>query len=145
MATTREQIMAALLTLLQNSGEFATVTRRNRNPETIAAPSTPALVLVGHSETYERKSPSLPAIRTLEARAVIYYDVGQNENAVPDSVINPLLDGVDAAFAPDDPSSGRCTLGGLVFSAMIDGDMVKAPGDVTGKGLAIIPIKIIIP
>jgi hypothetical protein len=145
MSVTREQIMTALLTTLTASGNFPTYGRRNRHPETIAATNTPALILVGHGETYERQSPSLPARRTLDVDAIIYTDVGQNENAIPDSILNPLLDGLDASLMPDSPGTGRCTLGGLVYSAMIDGEIVKAPGDVTGKGLAIVPIRVIIP
>lgn len=145
MAVTREQVMAALLAKLAGSGEFATVGRRNRDPELIAAANTPALILVEHSETYVRPSPSLEPIRTLEVRAIVYSDTGQDENAIPSSIVNVLLDGVDAALAPDDMSSNRCTLGGLVYSARIEGALIKAPGDVTGKGLAVIPIKIVIP
>jgi hypothetical protein len=145
MAATREQIMQALLAKLQASGEFATVSRRNRNPETIAAPNTPALILVGDSESYEGDTPSLPQKRRLHVDAIIYYDVGDDENAIPDSVINPLLDGIDAALAPDKPATNSCTLGDLVQSVRIIGKMIKAPGDKTGKGLAIVPIVILIP
>jgi hypothetical protein len=141
----REQAMTALLALLASAGEFSTIGRRNRSPETIAAQNTPALILVKHSETYERKSPSVPAIRTLEARAIVYCDAGQDENAIPEATINTLLDGIDAVMRPDNAALGRNTLGGLVYSAMIDGEVICAPGDVTGKSLAIVPIKIVIP
>lgn len=143
--TAREQAINALLAKLAATAEFATVGRRNRSPETIASVSTPALMLVEASEEYKRPSPSVPPIRTLRVSAIIYYDVGDNENAIPASVINPLLDGFDAALVPDDPISGRCTLGGLVYSVLIEGEMLKAPGDVTGKGLAVVPIAIVLP
>lgn len=145
MAASREQIMAALLSRLAASGEFATIGRRNRRPESIAAINTPALMLVEYSETYERQAPNLPPVRTLEARAIVYCDAGQDENAIPSSMVNTLLDGIDAVLVPDNPVLGRCTLGGLVYSAMIDGDIVRSPGDITGKSLALVPIKIIVP
>ncbi len=138
MAASREQIMTALLSRLAGSGEFATIGRRNRRPESIAAINTPALMLVEHSETYERPSPNQPPIRTLEVRAIVYCDVGQDENAIPSSIVNQLLDGIDSVMVPDSRMLGRCTLGGLVYSAMIDGDVIKAPGDVTGKSLAVV-------
>jgi hypothetical protein len=143
--TTREQVMNTLLDLLAGSGEFATVGRRNRSPESFSPATTPALMVVKHSESSVRQSPNLPAKRTLNIRAIIYIDVGDDENAIPESIINNLLEGFDAVMKPDDPGTGKCTLGGLVYSAMIDGDDVEAPGDVTGKGLAIVSIKVILP
>jgi len=140
---TREAIMEALLKQLAASGEFATVGRRNPGVETIPADNTPALLLLEAKETFDRPSPMLPPKRTLHALAAIYYDVGNSQTAIPASIINGLLDGFETALAPD--ASGRCTLGDLVFSAMIDGEIEKAPGDRTGKGLAIVPIAILIP
>jgi hypothetical protein len=145
MAASRETIINALFTKLVTSGQFNTTGRRNRDPESIAPEQTPALLLVEHTEKYAIPSPSLPAKRMINLRAILYTDVGDDDNAIPATVINNLLDGVDAALVPDDPTSQRCTLGGLVYSVKIDGDVIKAPGDVTGKGLAIVPLQILIP
>ena len=142
---TREQIINALLVRLSASGQFKTIGRRNRNTESIPPHETPALLLVQHSEKYARPAINLPPKRTISLRAIVYSDVGGNENAIPASVINNLVDAIDTAMIPDDPASQRCTLGGLVYSALIEGDVIEAPGDVTGKGLAIVPIQILIP
>jgi hypothetical protein len=149
-AATREQIMEALQSRLQGimvngSAAFSAVTRRNVSPETIASPNNPALVLVKHHETYHRPSPAQPPRRTLTIMAIVYIDVGANVNAIPDAVLNPIQDAIDAALVPDNYQTGNCTLDGLVFSAMISGEVIAAPGDKTGKGLACIPIDIIIP
>jgi hypothetical protein len=141
----RETIITALFTKLAASGDFVTTGRRNRDPESIPSNQTPALMLVEHSEKYAVPSPSLPVKRTINLRAILYTDVGDDDNAIPAMVVNNLLDGVDAALVPDDPTSQRCTLGGLAYSVKIDGDVIKAPGDVTGKGLAIVPLQILIP
>ena len=137
----REDVMAALLSRLSIPA-FVTISRRNRAPETLAPSLTPALMLVGHKETYERPSASAPAKITLHLLAIIYIDVGNDENAIPDAILNGLLDQVTLALKPDQPNLGRTTLGGLVQSVMIDGDITKAPGDVSGKGLAVIPITV---
>lgn len=87
----------------------------------------------------------LPPKRVFNVKAAVYNDVGNDENAIPASVINPLLDGLDAALMPDDPIGNRCTLGGVVYSALIEGEIKKAPGDITGKGLAVVPIELTMP
>lgn len=142
---TREQIMATLLTKLKAAYTWGAVTRRLVSPETIATPGAPALVLIKHHEEYMRKGPASPAIRKLTVMAVVYIDTGSDPNAIPDAVLNPIQDAIDTALAPDDPATGRCTLGGLVFSVMINGGVIGAPDDKTGKGLAIVPIEICIP
>ena len=145
MSATREQVMTALLALLQTSAEYKLISRRNRAPATITPALSPALLLLEDAETYVRKSPAQPPVRTLTAKAVIYNDVGPNPNAIPVTIVNQALDALDALLVPDDRATGRCTLGGLVYSAMLDGDVVKAPGDQTGVAMAIAPIRIVLP
>ncbi len=142
--TSREQIMTALLAALTAAGGYNLIGRRLRNPETIPVASTPALMLVEPEETYTRPSPSLPPKRVLDVAVFLYTNAGGDENIIPASVLNNLLDGIDAALAPD-RLTGRCTLGGLVESARIDGKIIKAAGDVTGLGMARVPIQIVIP
>ena len=137
----REDVMAALLARLSIPA-FVTISRRNRAPETLSPSLTPALMLVSHKEHYERPSASAPAKITLHLFAIIYVDVGNDENAIPDAILNGLLDQVTSALNPDQPNLGRTTLGGLIQSVMIDGEITKAPGDVSGKGLAVIPITV---
>lgn len=118
------------------------ISRRNRAPETLSPSLTPALMLIGHREQFERPSLSSPPKITLHILAILYIDVGNDENAIPDAILNNLLDEITAALEPDDRNLGRLTLHGLVQSVTIDGEITKAPGDVTGKGLAVIPITI---
>ena len=124
--------MAALLLRL-SLPSFVTVSRRNRAPESLSPGLTPALMLVSHKENYERPSASAPAKITLHLLAIMYVDVGNDENAIPDAILNGLLDQVTLALAPDQPNLGRTTLGGLVQSVMIDGEITKAPGDVPAR------------
>lgn len=142
MPATRNQIMEALLALL--SPGFTTASRRNRAPDTIAIEDTPALMLVEHSENHVRAAPQAPAKRTLEVRAIVYNDVGDDADAIPSADINDRLDAIEAALVAS-PATGKCTLGGLVESVVIEGEIVKAPGDISGKGLAVVPILIVIP
>ena len=145
MSASREQALTALLAVLSKSGEFKLIGRRNRDPEAIGPDQSPALLLLEHSEIYKRPSINLPPIRQLTVMAVVYNDVGSDENAIPSSAVNNVLDQIDALLKPDDMIKNVFTLGGLVSSALIDGEVTKAPGDMTGKSLAIVPIKITFP
>lgn len=142
---TREEIMAALLALLQNCGDFVTVSRRNRSPEVLGPELSPAVFLLEAEEDYAEKSQTVPCVRTLNVSIVFYNDVGPNENAIPSTAINNALDQLDTLTQPDDDAFNTFTLGGLVKSARVKGKIIKAPGDVTGKSLAVVPFMIEIP
>ena len=141
----REQVMAALLAMLSATGDFVTISRRNRAPESITPALSPALFLVEDSEQVERVSPLMPPVRSLIVTAIFYNDAGNDPNTIPASAINNALDNLDAALAAVDPGTGRFTLGGIVYSVIRDGEMIKSPGDITGKSVAIVPLKIILP
>jgi hypothetical protein len=141
----REQVAQALFQRITTRVTFAESGRRLRDPDTIDRDKTPVLMLVEHDEGFERSSPSRPPKRLMHFRALLYTDVGDNENAIPGTTINNLLDQLEAALAPDDMSTGRCRLGSLVDSVMIEGEIIKAAGDVTGKSIAIVPIIIVLP
>jgi hypothetical protein len=144
--TTRNQAMNALLNVMAASGTYVLTSRRNRAPESFDPAETPALMLIGDEEKYEGK-PNVPVKRVLYPKAIVYIDVGGNENAIPDAILSDLLDGIDLALKPDNPLTGFCTLGGLIFSVIIEREKIlkKASGDVTGKALAVLPIQIILP
>jgi hypothetical protein len=146
MAATREQVMEALFAVLQGIATFVTSSRRNQDPEGLGPTQTPALFLVEHEDEWDRKQGyNIQAKRTLNAKAIIYIDVGSNPNAIPSSFINNALDALDVAFAPDNRATNAFTLGGLVAAVTIDGTSTRASGDFTGKGLAIVPIRILFP
>lgn len=144
-SATREQIMAALLALLQSAYPFAVVGRRNVSPDTIAKPGQPALILLKQHEFIKNSGLSpLTAVRTMNVLACCYFDASSDDNAVPDAIINDMTEAVDRALrAVDNHMTGCVTLGGKCQSVKIAGQIDNAPGDQTGKGLAIIPIEIV--
>src|SRR5438128_8244518 len=139
--TTREQAVQAVYNKIA-TGSYNTKSRRMRDPESVSPENTPVLFLLDHSESFDHTSVSLPPKRSLFLSAFLYSDVGNDENAIPSSTINNLLDELETNLSPD--REGRCTLNGLVFSVTIDGDITKSPGDITGKSLAIVPILIML-
>jgi hypothetical protein len=145
---TREQIMQALFARLSGApgqSSFVTTGRRLVDPENIAAQQRPALFVIAHGESYEREGTNIPPRRTMDALALIFTDVGHDKNAIPEAQLNNLLDAIDAAMVPDNPLSGELTLGGLVKSCVIEGGIERASGDITGKGMAVVPIHIVLP
>ncbi len=144
-SATREQIMTALLALLQAAYPFAVVGRRNVTPDTIAKPGQPALILLKQHEFIKNGGLSpQTAVRTMHVLACCYFDASDNENAVPDAKINEMTEAIDVALRkPDNFMTGCVTLGGKCQSVKISGQIDNAPGDQTGKGLAIIPIEIV--
>lgn len=147
MAVTREQIVSALLQKFAASGAFKTVGRRNRDPnESVPIDQLPMLMLVKKAEKFDRPSPNLPPKRTLNFIAFVYTGVEmEDENAIPEAPLNDCMDAIEAALAPDDRATNRCTLGGLVFSAMIEGESVVGQDANSGKSVQVVPISILIP
>jgi hypothetical protein len=141
----REAVIAALTTLLGETSAFVTLARRNRAPESLTPSQCPAVFLEERKEDYIRPAPNLPPIRVMHIDLVIYNDVGNNENATPATAINNALDALDAAMLPDNAALGRLTLGGLVYSVLIDGEAPRASGAVTGKSYVVVPIQIRLP
>jgi hypothetical protein len=144
---TREEIMVALLARLAAAYPFTIVGRRNIAPDKIAKPGQPALILLKQHE-FIKNAGDAPrtAIRAMTVLACCYFDASADENAVPDTIINAMTQAIDDDLRkPDDIISGRLTLGGRCYSVKISGQIDNAPGDQTGKGLAIIPIEIVLP
>jgi hypothetical protein len=144
MPATREQVMVALSAMLTSLGVFTTVSRRNRSPESITPAMSPAIFVLEHAEDYQVQAEVLPPVRHLNVSLVLYNDVGADPNAIPATAINNALDALDGALKQRD-GTGRYTLGGLVYSLVASGAVEKAPGDKTGKGLAVVPLAIILP
>ncbi len=142
---TRNEIITALVAKLTAAWPFVVVTRRNRDPKQLSVADTPAMIVVELPEDISRPSPDAQPKITLNVAALIYVDVGPDENAIPAAVLDDILDAVFVALAPDSPAFSRQTLGGLVQWCMISGQIDRSSGDLTGKAAAAIPIEILIP
>ncbi|MEI9917085.1 MAG: hypothetical protein WDN29_16280 [Methylovirgula sp.] len=57
---------------------------------------------------------------------------------MPLTLLMPLL-------TPNRAQNGLIHLGGLAYSVIIDGETETAPGDITGKAIAVVPITILLP
>jgi hypothetical protein len=145
MSASREVIMGALFTRLQTMPGIAHFSRRMTLPHQVPPADLPCLMLWEQPEM-ARNVTSLPDKRVFEAWAVIVFING--DPTVPGAtIINPLLDAMEAVLKVDDFARNVCSLGGLVHYARIEGLIIKEVGDTdtTGLGGAVIPIKIMPP
>lgn len=140
----RETIITAAFSLLANSASFVTASRRLKSWSSVAASDKPALFLSERRETYHRASESVPESVTMELDIYIYIDAGGNPEIVPAIQLNNMIDAIESALLPNS-MTGLQTLGGLVSHCWIEGNIIKNSGDLDGNGVAIIPLKILVP
>jgi len=152
-ATDRETITSALAALLfaatfpQPIGTATTWTTTGRRLKLwgdVPVGSQPACYLVSHDETRVWQGRGLLGKRTLPYKLWCYAST-LNPDAVGDQYLNWMLEGVEAALAPDDVPGGVLTLGGQVDWCRIEGTTFRDPGDLDGQALLIVPIVVMWP
>ena len=140
----RETILLALFALSEkvrlDGQQFTTRARKVQTFDQIGGDNMPALLQGEYDETFSQVT-RLPYKRTLSAAWIMYHKPPEEGGA---SANNALMDSVERAFAPDDPTGGF-TLGGLVYHAHIDGQVFKDPGDLDGQAMVVVPIKLLLP
>jgi len=137
----REAIMQTLFALVSGSASFVTASRRLRLWGDVSAGEKPALYQYEREDTYSNGKNYLSIVE-MNVDLYIYTAPGMDSGVTPASMLNPLIDAIDAALA-NGRINNRQTLGGLVSHVWIDGKVMKDPGDLDGDGLAMIPIKIL--
>jgi hypothetical protein len=138
---TREPIYEALFALLAAAAGFVTASRRLRHWSDVGPAEQPALFLAQKSESAERKPGQPPKWRALVD--VYLYARAPDEVTPPMSVMNPLLDAIEAALAPD-PVGNLQSLGGLVEHCYLAGRIATDEGVLGGQAVAILPLEILV-
>lgn len=121
---------------------FLTFSRRFRMWQDVTA--QPALFIRDGDEDLEYAD-SILQVQTIRAEVWIYSKAGENPDLAPVTALNNLLDAVQTAFAPDDMTRQRFTLGGLVHWCRLAGKVEKDPGDLSGQAIAVADVEIIVP
>jgi hypothetical protein len=137
----REPIYAALFALVAHAASFVTISRRLRHWSDVGAAEQPALFMIQKSENAEERRP-LPVKYRASVDLYIYAQA-PDELTPPATVLNPLLDAVEAALAPD-PVGHVQTLGGLVAHCWIAGRIQTDEGVLGGQAVAIVPVEILV-
>ena len=140
MNPSRETVYAALYARLEKAAGFVTTSRRLKHWSDVPPEAQPALFIAQRTEQVTR-APGLNPVYDLGVDVYLYAQTTEAEDS-PASAINPLMDAVDAALAPDNVMTNKCTLGGLVQHAWIEGQIETDEGLLGEQGVAIIPIRI---
>ncbi|HLI20183.1 MAG TPA: hypothetical protein VKV32_03635 [Stellaceae bacterium] len=138
---TREPIYAALFALVSSCADFVTVSRRLRHWSDVGAAEQPALFQIQKSEAAEERASLPPKWRA--AVDLYIYAQAPDEVTPPATIVNPLLDAIEAALAPD-PFTNVQSLGGLVSHCWIAGKIMTDEGVLGGQAVAIVPIEILV-
>lgn len=147
MTTTRDAAIEALSSLVASAYAWKTgPSRKLKLWSDVPPASQPACFLFeGGQETYQWSEGAI-AKRAIEAKIFVYLNA-KDQNTFGASLINGVMDALDAAFAISgaDMAFGRNTLSGTAYSCRIDGKPMKDPGDLDGQALLVVPVKIILP
>jgi hypothetical protein len=147
MTIKREDIYAALFAAVSQAGEFVTTSRRLRMWGDVAQDEQPALFMVQRPETVIQRK-GVPAKHELLVDFFVYVNTGEDERSVPATILNPLVDAIEATLTPD-PVTGfynlvvmgdttTCT----IAHCWIEGEIQNDEGILGAQAVAIIPVKI---
>jgi hypothetical protein len=138
---TREPIYLALFALLSAIPGLVTTSRRLLHWSDVFPPQQPALFQVQKKELQQPKK-GFPAKVTLQCDIYLYVNTGNDLTVTPASTLNPLMDAIEAALAPN-PATGVQTLGGTVSHCWIEGEIITDEGVLGPQGVAIVPVFIL--
>jgi hypothetical protein len=146
-----ETIMQALLTLLlplkdptsPKYGGFKTVTRSFKTPDQVGDVQQPALMILQGPINSVRVG-GVPAKQTISAWLFI-YTTPTNVDALPSTVLNNCLTAVNSILVEPTFPLLEQTLNGLVSNCWVEGDTIYDDGSIAAPGLAVVPIKILVP
>lgn len=118
---------------------FVTVSRKVKMWNDVPAELQPALFMTDHTEKQMNVPRGLPNKATWDVMLFIYAKIDEHE--IGSTVLNNLLDSIDAALRPE-VSLNVLTLDGLVYSVYTNGEIRKDPGDLDGQAIALMPVSI---
>jgi hypothetical protein len=139
----REPIYAALFGLLETAADFAVVDRRLRHWSDVSPAEQPALFMAQKTELASVKTLGAPTVWTLAVDLYVYVH-SSDPYLAPATVLNPLLDAVEAALAPS-ATTGLQDLGlpAMVQHTYISGKIETDEGVLGDQAVAIVPIEVL--
>ncbi len=124
---------------------FAYGSRRIQLWNDVPTANKPAIFLYQDKMTSSRPSDHVPAAMTVDAQIYIYLDAGTDQSITPITALNALFQAVLGVLSCNNPTQGTFLIPGTQARLRIDGDVYFESGDLTGNGLCLIPLKILIP
>lgn len=146
MSTDRDEILNALYSLLKTKlgSNVTTMGRRHMMPPQLTSAMQPALFVVQGGEHRDPRPRGTGGKLTMHVLLIAYcYDNSSNVDGT--TQLNDLIEEIEDALAPADPSTLVQTLGGLVYECWIEGETDIDPGVFGQQAVAIIPVRILVP
>jgi hypothetical protein len=148
-APTRNEVVEAVYSLLVSAWPWQTASRRERLWSDVPPDNRPAMFLFEggpQAEKHERPNERLGR-RRLQLMLLVYTNANKDSDRSGMAEVNDILDAVEAALKPQaaDTGGNLQTLGGRVTHCHIFGDIDKVSGNLTGDGMATVPIEILLP
>ena len=139
----REPIYAALFDRVAQAAPFVTIGRRLRHWSDVAPAEQPALFVSQKSETATVRTLGAPTVWVLAVDLYVYVH-SSDPYQPPASLLNPLLDAVEAALAPV-AATGLQDLGlpEMVQHAYLAGTVETDEGVLGDQAVAILPVEIL--
>ena len=142
-SVSRETVYAALFARVASAAKFTTKSRRLKHFAQVQSGEHPAIFQIQRDEDAQITR-GIPTRWNLRVDLFIYA-WQSDPKAAPSQSLNPLLDAIEAALKPDNPTVNDCTLGGLVSHCRIAGKVEIFEGVADGnQAVAIVPIDIMI-
>ncbi len=140
----REPIYSAVFVLLQGLTGVTTVSRRLRHWADVTPSEQPAVFQIQRGETPIQVK-YIPTKWLLNLDIYVYVNTGDDPQASPAILLNPILDEIENLFPPsDEDGEGKVqTLGGLVSHCWISGRIETSEGALGAQEVAIIPLDIL--
>lgn len=139
----REWIYCTLWELGSNAARFASANRRLRHWADVAPAEQPALFMSEKGGQAAVRKLGAPIVWTLYADFYVYVH-SSDPYLAPTTMLNPLLDALEAALAPS-PTTGIQNLGlpEMVQHAYISGKVQTDEGVLGDQAIAIVPVEIL--
>lgn len=148
----REATWAALFAYFKtNLTGFVTIGRKHVKPPELAIDAQPAFFLVQMRERRGGMKRGLPNPLTLYGFIILYVaapalmEVPGQEEQLAATTLNGFFKQIDDLMKPDNPGTGKFTIGGLVEECSIEGEVDQDPGIFGSQAAAILPVRIVVP
>lgn len=143
----RELILADLFNTVGATSNFTTRLRKWVQIQQTTEAERPMLLMLEDDEDWVRPRAGMPPTRIfLQVTFLIYAWTMGLDN--PAKVLNDLLDPITDVLKPDPGEQLGIysqTLNGKVYDAWVVGKVIKVPGYRDGNGLAVLPVKVLVP
>jgi len=138
----RETIYAALFAKVSGIAGVKSSSRRLKHYQDVSPADQPALFQRQVNEDFIRAR-GLPIKLNMKAELYLYVNTAGDSAVAPSTILNPLVDAIDAALAPSPGPENTQTLGGLVSHCWIGGAIEIFEGVLGDQAVVIIPIEML--